>query len=85
MPNIADPRGDELEAMLAALKPRQELVYRMALAGLSRHCRSDRHWRDRIEELRRGLNTNALAKVLRKVDESISPVDRRPVRRKFTR
>jgi len=40
-PTIADPRGAELETMLRRLGPRDELVYRRALFGLSAHCRGD--------------------------------------------
>jgi hypothetical protein len=64
MPRIADPRGPELEHMLAALSPLRELAYRMVLSGLSPHCREDQCWRARIDELRTGLSVDDMAAVL---------------------
>lgn len=64
---ISDPRSAQLEAQLAAMEPRRELVYRCALMSLSSHCRSDAHWRKRAEELRKrlGLGEDGLALVMR--------------------
>jgi hypothetical protein len=50
---FTDPRCEELDRMLAALSPRRELAYRMALSDLSKHCRGDGAWKRRIAELRR--------------------------------
>ena len=49
--DYSDPRRTELDQMLAGLPPRRELAYRMALSGLSEHCRGDARWRRRVEEL----------------------------------
>jgi hypothetical protein len=44
-----DPR--EIEAFVAKLDPRRELVYRLAIRGLCDRCRCDRKFKQRTEEL----------------------------------
>jgi hypothetical protein len=57
---VSDPRCAELEQMLDGLDPRTELVYRLALRGLSPHCAGDRRF---------NLQTDALQALLR-LDEA---------------
>ena len=86
-PTIADPRGAELEAMLRRLGPRDELVYRRALFGLSPHCRGDHRWQARVDELTAWLKLreDGLAAVLRAArtvqDELLSLAGAPPIRR----
>jgi hypothetical protein len=54
-PAVSDPRSPKLEAQLAAMEPRRELVYRCALISLSPDCRSDADWLKRVDELRKRL------------------------------
>ena len=49
---VSDPRCAELEALLDSLEPRTEYVYRLALMGISEHCRGDRIFKQRMEALR---------------------------------
>jgi hypothetical protein len=50
MPNLeVDPR--EADRFVRPLGQRAELVYRLALRGLSDRCRGDRQFRDRTEVL----------------------------------
>jgi hypothetical protein len=44
-----DPR--EVDAYVAKLNPRRELVYRLAIRGLCNRCRGDRRFKARTEEL----------------------------------
>jgi hypothetical protein len=44
-----DPR--DVDAFLTKLDPRRELVYRLAMRGLSNRCRSDRRFETHTEEL----------------------------------
>jgi hypothetical protein len=44
-----DPR--EADAFVRGMPPRQELVYRIAVRGLSERCRGDRQFRRRTDEL----------------------------------
>ena len=64
---VADPRCPELDAQLAGLDPRRELVYRWALMGASPHCRTDSKWKARVAELREELDLDeaGLADALR--------------------
>jgi hypothetical protein len=54
-PGVSDPRSPALDAQLAGMDPRRELVYRCALMSLSPDCRSDPEWQKRADELRRRL------------------------------
>ncbi len=54
-PAVSDPRSAALDAQLAAMDPRRELVYRCALMSLSPHCRSDANWQKRVAALRKQL------------------------------
>jgi hypothetical protein len=58
---VADPRGPELEKMLAALTTPRELALRLALCRISAHCLRDRAWKARIAELRQSLAKDDLA------------------------
>ena len=49
-----DPR--EIDAYLAQLDPRRELVYRIAIRDLCDRCRCDRKFRQRTEELMQHFN-----------------------------
>lgn len=44
-----DPR--EIEAFVATLPPRCEVVYRVAFRGLSEHCRGDHQFKQRTDAL----------------------------------
>jgi hypothetical protein len=48
-PIMLDPRA--IDALLAELNPRQELVYRLAMRGLCGRCRSDDRFTARTEAL----------------------------------
>ena len=54
-----DPR--EVDALVATLAPRQELVYRLALRGLCDRCRGDRVFEQRTEELMLGFGRDLSA------------------------
>ena len=54
-----DPR--EVDALVANLAPRQELVYRLALRGLCDRCRGDRAFEQRTEELMLGFGRDLSA------------------------
>ena len=41
----------EVTVLLRGLPPRQELVYRLAIRGLSERCRGDRQFRHRTDAL----------------------------------
>lgn len=41
----------EVTVLVRGLLPRRELVYRIAILGLSARCRSDRQFRERTGEL----------------------------------
>ena len=66
-PAVSDPRSAALDAQLAAMDPRRELVYRCALMSLSPHCRSDADWQKRAAALRKQLKLgeDGLSLVLR--------------------
>jgi hypothetical protein len=54
LPRIAlDPR--EVDALVAELDARQELVYRLAIRGLCDRCRRDHAFERRTEELMLGF------------------------------
>ena len=55
MRTIPDPRGRELDAFLGALDPKTEFATRLALRGLSPHCRGDRAFNARTEVLQAKL------------------------------
>lgn len=73
----SDPRSAELEAMLAGLDPRTEYVYRLALMGISEHCRGDRLFELRAQALRAilRLDEDELAEIFfeaRKLQERLA-------------
>ena len=49
-----DPR--EIDAFVAKLDPRRELVYRVAIRDLCNRCRCDRRFKQRTEELMQRFN-----------------------------
>jgi hypothetical protein len=67
---FTDPRCDELDAMLAGLEPRRELAWRLALIGLSEHCRGDGRWKRRVSELERLMDREGVdfAEILREAE-----------------
>lgn len=64
---VSDPRCAELEEMLDGLDPRTELVYRVALRGLSPHCAGDRRF---------NLHTDALQALLRLDEDGLAEIFR---------
>jgi len=50
MPSL-DLDPGEITVLLRGLPPRQELVYRLAIRGLSARCRGDRQFRQRTDAL----------------------------------
>ena len=72
MPSLdLDPR--DIAVLLRGLLPRQELVYRLAIRGLSARCRGDRVFRARtdglVEEFRKDLP--AVLKETRKLSDEL--------------
>ena len=51
----------EIDAFVAKLDPRRELVYRIALRDLCDRCRCDRKFRQRTEELMQRFNSELTA------------------------
>jgi len=51
----------EIDAFVAKLEPRRELVYRLAIRGLCDRCRCDRKFRQRTEELMQRFNSELTA------------------------
>lgn len=68
---FSDPRCPDLEEMLGGLGPRDELVYRLAIMGLSEHCRGDPFYQRRTAEIQKQLrlSTAQLAEVFTEVRE----------------
>jgi hypothetical protein len=54
-----DPR--EIDAYVAKLDPRRELVYRLAMRGLCDRCRSDRRFTARTDEIMQRFNNEVNA------------------------
>jgi hypothetical protein len=63
----SDPRCAELEELLVGLSPRDELIHRFALRGISPHCRGDRLFNLRTDALKAQLrlDEDELAEILR--------------------
>jgi hypothetical protein len=71
MPDLfADPRCDELDDLFAIMPPRRELSWRLALIGLSEHCRGDAGWKRRVSELQRLMDLEGvdIADILREAE-----------------
>jgi hypothetical protein len=60
-----DPREVEFYLMTAKMPRHLELVYRLALAGLSPHCRNQK----RIAELMAGFSESEVERVLAEAQE----------------
>ena len=78
MPSL-DLDPGEVTVVLRGLSPRQELVYRLAVRGLSERCRSDRVFRQRTdtltEQFRKDLPT-VLKEAAKLSDELVAAVAR---------
>jgi hypothetical protein len=60
-----DPREVEFYLKTAKMPPRLELVYRLALAGLSPHCRNKK----RTAELMAGFSEDEVRRVIAEAQE----------------
>jgi hypothetical protein len=77
MPKLdIDPR--EVDRFVRPLRPRAELVYRLAIRGLSERCRSDRQFRERTEALivrYRPYLSELLREASKLEEELVAPVE----------
>lgn len=64
-----DPRSPDLEDFLTGLPPRKELLTRMAMREVYDHCRSDRRWHDRLNELMEGITPHEMSDILDEADK----------------
>ncbi|HUC69401.1 MAG TPA: hypothetical protein VMA53_28540 [Stellaceae bacterium] len=80
MPNVRslrmsalDPRQPALLEWIASLPPEAELVMRMAMREAFDHCRGDRFWNRRIDELMAELDPDQeqIARILTECDKTV--------------
>ena len=72
-----DPPCAQLLAFLGKLQPCEELVMRMALRGISAHCRTDREWQRRVDELMAQLKPDAaqFARLVRRAAKTVAAIE----------
>lgn len=71
-----DPRGAHLERFLSSLTERQELVVLLALRQMSKHCRGDRHFKARCDELMDIYSETQLSRIFKEADAKVGMIER---------